>query len=98
MVTFFLFFGAESISSLRDQCLTNVCNMLMFINANPDAYLDYVGWSAGGFDTKYNLTETPFGSAGNFTDQPIVKQCIVGMRTGGGIASKKRKHSDAKGT
>ena len=64
--------------------------MLMFINANPDAYLGYVGWSAGGFDTKYNLTETPFGRAGNFTDQPIVKQCIVGMRTGGGIASKRR--------
>ncbi|PVH72965.1 glycoside hydrolase family 5 protein [Cadophora sp. DSE1049] len=72
-------------------CLTNVCNMLMFINANPDAYLGYVGWSAGGFDTKYNLTETPFGSAGNFTDQPVVKQCIVGMRTGDGIASKRRR-------
>ncbi|KAG4442571.1 hypothetical protein IFR05_001983 [Cadophora sp. M221] len=72
-------------------CLTNVCNMLMFINANSDAYLGYAGWSAGGFDTKYNLTETPFGSAGNFTDQSIVKQCIVGMRIGDGIASKRRR-------
>ncbi|CZT52135.1 related to cellulase precursor [Rhynchosporium secalis] len=71
-------------------CLTNVCNMLMFINANPDPYLGYAGWSAGGFNTQYNLTETPFGSAGNFTDQSIVKQCIVGMRTGNGIASRKR--------
>lgn len=65
--------------------------MLMFINANSDAYLGYAGWSAGGFDTKYNLTLTPFGSAGNFTDQPIMKQCIVGMRTGDGIASKRKR-------
>lgn len=73
------------------KCLTDLCNTLMFINANTDAYLGYSGWSAGGFSaTDYNLTETPIGSAGNFTDQPIVTQCIVGTRTGSGIASKKR--------
>lgn len=46
-------------------------------------------WSAGGFDNKYNLTETPFGSAGNFTDQSIVKQFIVSMRAGDRITSKR---------
>jgi endoglucanase len=35
----------------------------------------------------YNLTMTPKGSVGNFTDQPIVAQCLVGTRNGGGIAS-----------
>jgi len=64
----------------------------MFINANTNAYLGYTGWAAGGFSaTTYELAETPLGSAGNFTDQPIVKQCIVGTRTGTGIASKKSK-------
>ncbi|CZR69888.1 related to cellulase precursor [Phialocephala subalpina] len=72
-------------------CLTDLCNTLTFINANTDAYMGYVGWAAGGFSpTTYNLTMTPLGSAGNFTDQPIVKQCLVGTRMGGGIASKKR--------
>ncbi|KUJ21508.1 glycoside hydrolase family 5 protein [Mollisia scopiformis] len=72
-------------------CLTDLCNTLTFINANTDAYMGYVGWAAGGFSpTNYNLTMTPIGSAGNFTDQPIVKQCLVGTRMGGGIASKKR--------
>jgi endoglucanase len=62
----------------------------MFVNANADAYLGYSGWAAGAFSpTTYNLTETPIGSAGNFTDQPIVAQCIVGTHTAGGIASKR---------
>ncbi|KAF4635708.1 hypothetical protein G7Y89_g2393 [Cudoniella acicularis] len=63
-------------------CLTDLCSTLKFINANSDVYLGYAGWAAGGFSaTDYNLTETPFGSNGTFTDQQIVKQCIVGMRT-----------------
>lgn len=77
---------------LTFKCLTDFCNTLTFINANTDAYMGYVGWAAGGFSpTTYNLTMTPLGSAGNFTDQPIVKQCLVGTRNGGGIASKKRR-------
>ncbi|TVY82602.1 Endoglucanase EG-II, partial [Lachnellula suecica] len=64
-------------------CLTDLCSTLTFINANPDAYMGYVGWAAGGFSaTDYNLTMTPTGSSGSFVDQQIVKQCIVGTRSG----------------
>ncbi len=74
------------------KCLTDFCNTLTFINANPDTYLGYVGWAAGGFSpVDYNLTMTPIGSAGNFTDQPIVAQCLVGTRNGLGIASFKKR-------
>ena len=73
-----------------------MCQTLMFINANSDAYLGYNGWGAGGFSpTSYNLTETPMttesGNGTTFTDQPIVSQCIVGTRTGDGIASKHKR-------
>lgn len=60
-----------------------MCNELAFINNNPDAFLGYTAWAAGGFSaTDYNLTMTPFGSAGNFTDQETVRQCVVGKRNG----------------
>jgi endoglucanase len=62
----------------------------MFVNANADAYLGYSGWATGAFSpTTYNLAETPIGSAGNFTNQPIVTQCIVRIHIAGGIASKR---------
>ncbi|KAH8687095.1 glycoside hydrolase superfamily [Tricladium varicosporioides] len=66
-------------------CLTNLCATLKFVNTNSDVYLGYAGWGAGGFSaTDYNLTETPFTANGTFTDQKIVSQCIVGMRSGAG--------------
>jgi hypothetical protein len=84
--------STSSFSSNLYKCLTNFCNTLTFINANPDTYLGYVGWAAGGFSpSTYNLTMTPIGSSGNFTDQPIVAQCLVGTRNGQGIASFKKR-------
>jgi endoglucanase len=76
--------------------LNDVCQELIFINANDDVYLGYAGWAAGSFSaTTYNLTETPFSiTAGNtttFTDQQMVTQCIAGTRQGGGIASKHKR-------
>lgn len=45
--------------------------------------MGYTAWAAGGFSpTDYNLTMTPLGSAGNFTDQQTVSQCVVGTRDG----------------
>jgi endoglucanase len=86
----FLYLSYLDYSADVYQCLTDLCNTLTFINANTDAYLGYVGWAAGGFSpTTYNLTMTPLGATGNFTDQPIVNQCLVGTRNGGGIASKR---------
>ena len=78
------------------ECLTDLCQELMFINSNSDAFLGYAGWAAGSFSpTTYNLTLTPFetmsGNKTMFTDQPILAQCIVGTRTGGGIASRRER-------
>lgn len=65
------------------QCLTDLCNSLAFVNSQPNAYMGYTAWSAGGFSaTDYNLTMTPKGSPGNFTDQQTVSQCVVGTRNG----------------
>jgi len=45
--------------------------------------MGYTAWSAGAFSPiDYNLTMTPRGSAGNFTDQEIVTRCVVGTRNG----------------
>lgn len=45
--------------------------------------MGYTAWSAGGFSPlDYNLTMTPMGSPGNFTDQKTVSQCVVGTRNG----------------
>ncbi|CAJ2510917.1 Uu.00g065420.m01.CDS01 [Anthostomella pinea] len=64
-------------------CITNLCSSLAFINGNPDVFMGYTGWSAGGFSaTDYNLTMTPMGSPGNFVDQQTVAQCVVGTRNG----------------
>lgn len=65
------------------QCLTDLCNELSFINSNTQAYIGYTAWSAGGFSPlDYNLTLTPKGSAGNFTDQELASRCVIGTRLG----------------
>lgn len=64
-------------------CLMFLCNELAFINSRPDAFIGYTAWAAGGFSPiDYNLTMTPKGSAGNFTDQETMRQCVVGTRGG----------------
>lgn len=63
------------------QCLAFLCNELAFINSNPNAFIGYTAWAAGGFSPiDYNLTMTPKGTVGNFTDQETVRQCVVGTR------------------
>ena len=60
------------------------------MNANSDVYLGYSSLAAGGFYATYNLTNTPILTGnGTFTDVPIVSQCVVGTRTGDGIASRR---------
>ncbi len=60
-------------------CLTDLCQELDTLNKYSDAYLGWVGWAAGSFDTSYVLSETPTQSGSTWTDQPLVKQCIVGQ-------------------
>jgi len=60
-------------------CLTNLCQQLATLNTYSDVFLGWTGWSAGMFDTSYVLSETPTLSGSIWTDQPLVKQCIVGQ-------------------
>ena len=60
-------------------CLTDLCQELATLNKYSDVFLGWTGWAAGSFDTSYVLSETPTGSGGNWVDQPLVKQCIVGQ-------------------
>ena len=59
-------------------CLTDVCQELDELNLYSGVYLGWTGWSAGMFDTSYQLSETPFLSGSTYTDQQLVKQCIAG--------------------
>ena len=65
-----------------DSCLTRLCQQLATLNDYDDVYLGWIGWSAGRFSTSYVLSETPMGSPGSYTDQPLVAQCIAGQFDG----------------
>ncbi|KAI6856552.1 Endoglucanase [Hortaea werneckii] len=65
-----------------DSCLTNLCEQFEVLNNYSDVYLGWTGWAAGAFAPSYEISETPSGSPGSYTDQPLVKQCIVGKFTG----------------
>ncbi|PMD38430.1 glycoside hydrolase family 5 protein [Hyaloscypha variabilis F] len=58
-------------------CETYLCQAIVFLNANSDVYLGYIGWAAGSFDTGYALAETPTDNNGVWTDTQIVTQCLV---------------------
>lgn len=47
-------------------CSKYLCSELAYLNSNSDVYLGYVGWAAGGFDSTYELTETPTYSGGKW--------------------------------
>lgn len=72
-------FLSETGGGATDSCMEYVCQELTTIMANSDVYLGWTGWAAGAFSTSYVLSETPFGSAGSYTDQEIVTKCIAGV-------------------
>ncbi|KAK6842537.1 glycoside hydrolase family 5 protein [Apiospora arundinis] len=58
-------------------CQKYLCEQIAFVNKNADVFLGYVGWSAGGFDTKsYELSEVPTKNGNVWTDTALVKACI----------------------
>lgn len=57
-------------------CEKYLCSQLDYLDSNSDVYLGYVGWSAGGFDSTYVLTETPTLQGGKYVDAPLVAACI----------------------
>ncbi|KAK5166633.1 uncharacterized protein LTR77_008177 [Saxophila tyrrhenica] len=60
-------------------CLKALCEQFATMNKYGDVYLGWTGWSAGNFDASYVLGETPTQNGNSWTDQPLVKQCVVGQ-------------------
>ncbi|KAK7702620.1 hypothetical protein SLS64_009583 [Diaporthe eres] len=61
-----------------ESCEKYVCEQFAYLNENADVFLGYVGWSAGGFDSTYELYLTPTGtSADSMTDTPLMSKCFA---------------------
>lgn len=58
-------------------CQTDLCAQINFMKQNSDVFLGVVGWSAGSFDSTYELTETPTKNGNTWTDTSLVKACLV---------------------
>lgn len=67
-----------SIPQVSSRRLTPKLPGLTLSSQNSDVYLGYTGWAAGGFDSTYELTETPTQNGNSWTDTALVKSCIVG--------------------
>ncbi|KAF4883440.1 Endoglucanase EG-II [Colletotrichum fructicola] len=65
--------GASSDSS----CFTAFCAQNTFINQNSDVFIGLVGWAAGSFGTDYVLSLTPKKSGNSYTDNDLMKQCVL---------------------
>lgn len=58
-------------------CETDLCAQLSFMKQNSDVFLGVVGWSAGSFDSTYELVETPTKQGNSWVDTALVKACLV---------------------
>lgn len=58
-------------------CEKNFCAQIKFMKQNSDVFLGVVGWSAGGFDSTYELVETPTKNGNSWTDTSLVKACLL---------------------
>ncbi|KAI1622391.1 endoglucanase [Exophiala viscosa] len=63
-------------------CATYLCKELNFLANNTDVFLGYTTWAAGGFDSSYELTETPTLSGSTWTDTSLVQACVAKCFTG----------------
>lgn len=70
---------SETGASSDASCMTAFCAQNAAINANADVYVGLVAWAAGSFDTSYVLTLTPQKSGNTFTDNALMKQCVLGI-------------------
>lgn len=57
--------------------MVDFCKQNQFIAANTDVFIGFVGWGAGSFDESYILSLTPLGEVGSYTDNKLMKQCIL---------------------
>ncbi|KAJ3541207.1 hypothetical protein NM208_g4712 [Fusarium decemcellulare] len=68
---------SESGASLSDSCMEKFCAQNEFIAKNSDVFIGFVGWGAGSFKYDYIMTLTPFQDGDKFTDNKLMKQCII---------------------
>lgn len=66
----------ESGGGNTDSCLRYFCEQIKYLNQNSDVYLGYTGWSAGSFDSTYELVLTPTWNGNGWTDRPLTK-CLA---------------------
>lgn len=67
----------ESGGGNTDSCQRYFCQQLQYLNQNSDVYLGYTAWSAGSFDSTYELVMSPTWNGNGWTDRPLVKSCLA---------------------
>ncbi|KAM3512959.1 hypothetical protein MY11210_003359 [Beauveria gryllotalpidicola] len=73
---------SETGASMEDSCMQKFCAQNKFISENTDVFLGFVGWSAGSLGPTYIMSLTPTGSPGAYTDNKLMKQCILDIFDG----------------
>ncbi|EFQ26994.1 cellulase [Colletotrichum graminicola M1.001] len=68
---------SETGASSDASCFTSFCAQNTFINQNSDVFIGLVAWAAGSFDTNYILSLTPKKSGNSYTDNQLMKQCVL---------------------
>ncbi|KAK1676794.1 cellulase, partial [Colletotrichum godetiae] len=68
---------SETGASSDATCFTSFCAQNTFINQNSDVFIGLVGWAAGSFSTDYVLSLTPKKSGNTYTDNNLMKQCVL---------------------
>ncbi|KAK2017679.1 cellulase-domain-containing protein [Colletotrichum eremochloae] len=68
---------SETGASSDASCFTSFCAQNTFINQNSDVFIGLVAWAAGSFGTDYVLSLTPKKSGNSYTDNNLMKQCVL---------------------
>ncbi|KAK2052555.1 cellulase-domain-containing protein [Colletotrichum caudatum] len=68
---------SETGASSDASCFTDFCAQNTFINQNSDVFVGLVAWAAGSFDPNYVLSLTPKKSGNSYTDNDLMKQCVL---------------------
>ncbi|KAK1982206.1 glycoside hydrolase superfamily [Colletotrichum cereale] len=68
---------SETGASSDASCFTSFCAQNTFINQNSDVFIGLVAWAAGSFGTNYVLSLTPKKSGSSYTDNELMKQCVL---------------------
>jgi endoglucanase len=61
----------ESGGGNTQSCQKYFCEQIKYLNQNSDVYFGYTGWSAGSFDSTYELVLTPTWNGNGWTDRPL---------------------------